>query len=343
MLQPVHFSKKLTGTITPVRVQNQNLLLWRGPKNEVSCFPDVCPHRGAQLSKGRVEKGALQCSYHGWQFDTQGKCVKVPQADAGQYIPKACNIQPWKVVEKAGIIWAAPPGTPSASYPFIADRVGEFSTNDAFVTDYLLDANYPYELQIENLLDPAHIHFVHSGFQGSENKAGFIRASEISVCYEKMTLTGVFEHAERDDVPDIKIVFHWPSVVDVSIYNRRGNIVRKNIIYVTPSTDKTCRVLFRDVALKTYLAPPFARMLLGSPSIEDTYQVVNNGVVDAIMQQDIAILESQAEAQATRSPRYVLLTESDRLIVEYRRVCKKWAAAADPTHGQVGCRPNPKN
>ena len=335
-LHPVHFSKHISKKAepVPVRINNQNLVLWRGPSNDISCFPDSCSHRGAQLSKGRVKKGILQCSYHGWQFDATGKCVSVPQAASGQYIPKACSIKPWKVFEKAGVVWVAPPGpvlehgthtNPNAKASAIFERIGEFSSDNAFVTDYVLNAEYSYELQIENLLDPAHIHFVHNGFQGNEDKAGFIRAKEIAVDYERMTISGVFEHTARDDVPKIKIVFHWPSVVDVSIYNKVGEVVRKNIIYVAPSTDNTCRVLFRDVAFKKYLAPPFVRMLLGSPSIEETYQVVNNEVVDAIMQQDIRILESQ-QANAPL-PRYLLLTESDRLIVEYRRVCRKWAAA----------------
>jgi len=276
---------------------------------------------------GRVtDGGQLQCSYHGWQFDAKGTCVRVPQAADKQYIPKACNVRPWQVIERGGIVWLAPPAvllTPGVTA--ITERIREFSCEDAFITDYVLDANYSYELQIENLLDPAHIHFVHNGFQGSESKAGFIRATDIKVDYERMTISGTFEHTLRTDVPMIKIEFHWPSIVDVSIFNKSGEVVRKNIIYVTPATDRTCRVLFRDVAFKQFLAPPFVRMFLGSPSIEESYQVVNKEVVDAIMQQDIRILESQ---EVNKASRYTLLTESDRLIVEYRRVCKKWAVAA---------------
>jgi phenylpropionate dioxygenase-like ring-hydroxylating dioxygenase large terminal subunit len=43
--------------------------------------------RLAPLSEGRVESGTLMCSYHGWRFDSQGKCVDVPQV--GQVLAAA--------------------------------------------------------------------------------------------------------------------------------------------------------------------------------------------------------------------------------------------------------------
>lgn len=41
---------------------------------------DFCPHRLAPLSEGRVEAdGQLLCAYHGWRFDSTGKCTDLPQ------------------------------------------------------------------------------------------------------------------------------------------------------------------------------------------------------------------------------------------------------------------------
>ena len=43
---------------------------------------DRCPHRLAPLSEGRLDddSGNLMCSYHGWQFDGDGRCTRIPQA-----------------------------------------------------------------------------------------------------------------------------------------------------------------------------------------------------------------------------------------------------------------------
>jgi hypothetical protein len=37
----------------------------------------VC--RLAKLSEGQVIDGRLECLYHGWQFEGEGQCVKIPQ------------------------------------------------------------------------------------------------------------------------------------------------------------------------------------------------------------------------------------------------------------------------
>jgi phenylpropionate dioxygenase-like ring-hydroxylating dioxygenase large terminal subunit len=43
-------------------------VLWRDAAAAWRCFEDRCPHRAAPLSQGRLERGALQCNYHGaWE------------------------------------------------------------------------------------------------------------------------------------------------------------------------------------------------------------------------------------------------------------------------------------
>ena len=63
------------------------LVIWKlSNANQYCVFPDQCPHRLAPLSEGRVDEktGHLMCSYHGWQFDPQGTCTYVPQADESE-------------------------------------------------------------------------------------------------------------------------------------------------------------------------------------------------------------------------------------------------------------------
>ncbi|CAI0403649.1 unnamed protein product [Linum tenue] len=54
---------------------------WDGNENAWKVFDDMCPHRLAPLSEGRIDRwGSLQCSYHGWCFDGSGSCQLIPQA-----------------------------------------------------------------------------------------------------------------------------------------------------------------------------------------------------------------------------------------------------------------------
>ena len=39
---------------------------------------EQCSHRGASLYYGFLEDGCIRCPYHGWLYDTEGKCVEQP-------------------------------------------------------------------------------------------------------------------------------------------------------------------------------------------------------------------------------------------------------------------------
>ena len=68
-----------------VKILNRNWVVWKDNLENVwSMQEDICPHKFAPLSQGRVEQktGCIECPYHGWQFDTSGKCSKIPQNNA---------------------------------------------------------------------------------------------------------------------------------------------------------------------------------------------------------------------------------------------------------------------
>ena len=66
----------------------KKVVLWRDGAQQWQCFDDACPHRLAPLSEGRVEAdGTLLCAYHGWRFDTDGECVKIPQSQTPELEP----------------------------------------------------------------------------------------------------------------------------------------------------------------------------------------------------------------------------------------------------------------
>ncbi|KAM0011821.1 putative pheophorbide a oxygenase [Helianthus debilis subsp. tardiflorus] len=54
---------------------------WDKNENAWKVFDDMCPHRLAPLSEGRIDQwGRLQCVYHGWCFSGSGDCKLIPQA-----------------------------------------------------------------------------------------------------------------------------------------------------------------------------------------------------------------------------------------------------------------------
>jgi phenylpropionate dioxygenase-like ring-hydroxylating dioxygenase large terminal subunit len=201
-------------------------------------------------------------------------------------------------------------------------RLFNFANNPSYLlTERAFDAPYSYYLQIENLLDPAHINFVHDGFQGDKNNAGEIRLDHIEVNGTFMSAT--FSHPGQN-IPRVQITFWMPYVVEVSVYNG-DDIVRKNIIYVIPTADNCCRVLFRDVVVTKHISPqePFSKALVQLIANTDSYKTINANIVEDIFNQDLLVLQGQQAnvGSSYHTSQYVLPTESDRLIVEFR----KWA------------------
>ena len=45
------------------------------------------------LGEGRVDPktGHLECCYHGWQFDENGTCTKIPQAENAELLERNCD------------------------------------------------------------------------------------------------------------------------------------------------------------------------------------------------------------------------------------------------------------
>ncbi|WP_244524863.1 Rieske 2Fe-2S domain-containing protein [Trujillonella endophytica] len=88
------------------------------PGGEVSAFPARCPHRLVPLTAATTVDGTLQCPYHGWRFDGDGRCVDVPSlGPAGSPPPRADLTPPWAVEERHGWVWLAPERTAVALPP----------------------------------------------------------------------------------------------------------------------------------------------------------------------------------------------------------------------------------
>ena len=48
----------------------------------------------------------MQCAYHGWEFDGQGSCNKIPQASNEKAKNnKQCTVQSYPITIAAGMIW----------------------------------------------------------------------------------------------------------------------------------------------------------------------------------------------------------------------------------------------
>ena len=68
------------------RIGRKPVLVTRGEDGQVNAFLNSCSHRGAELtSSKRGNKRTLTCPYHGWVYDSSGRCVNVDAQPRGGY------------------------------------------------------------------------------------------------------------------------------------------------------------------------------------------------------------------------------------------------------------------
>lgn len=138
------------------RIVGRDVVLFRDGSGHPRCLTAYCAHRGASLDLGECVNGRIRCAYHGWEFDGEGTCQRIP-AHPDRPIPSFAHLTAYPATERAGLIWVYPgTGTPP----------------DLFVPPELEDARYRlarYEQAwdahltrvVESVLDVAHLAFVH--------------------------------------------------------------------------------------------------------------------------------------------------------------------------------------
>lgn len=150
------------GEVRELQVFGKNLVLFRGMDGVASILDAFCPHLGANLGvAGKVNKNCLRCCFHGWEFDTDGKCVKV---EGTSTIPPNSTIYKWPTCETNGgiFVWHdADRGEPTWAIPPI-DSINEGRWYRAGRTWCHVNAHIQ-ELP-ENGADAAHLNVLHKEF-----------------------------------------------------------------------------------------------------------------------------------------------------------------------------------
>ncbi len=155
--------------ITGVKRLNLDLALFRNDRGDIGCVSDQCTHRGAALSKGKVNGDCIQCPFHGLQFDKNGRCAFIPAAGkASKADISRFNVRSWPVRESNGILylWYGDPERATDELPFFSEDVDPSWAYSEFADHW----NAHYSRCIENQLDVIHLPFVHHNTIGRGHK-----------------------------------------------------------------------------------------------------------------------------------------------------------------------------
>jgi len=105
---PIGFSELVAEKQSPtkVRLLSEDFVLFRNGAGHLGLLELHCSHRGTSLEFGRVEDQGIRCCYHGWLYDTAGRCLEQPAEPADSTFKERIHHPAYKVREIAGFIFA---------------------------------------------------------------------------------------------------------------------------------------------------------------------------------------------------------------------------------------------
>lgn len=239
---PVAATRDLRSGPAKAELFGTPLVVWRG-EDDYGALADICPHRGAPLSEGCVEKAAIACPYHGWRFDTDGQCVAMP---ALPETPPRIRAQAFATAEHDGLVFVQMERsghgfTPPPPQQDIASAIRE---DEVTIRATLAD-------MAENILDTTHTSVVHVGYLRQSSKRQLVQPEVrsgqdwIEVVYpESATPSGLVSRLFGTDCYEITDRFRAPGIAEVE-YRRNGEIEFASRFYLSPASGDRTRIFSR--------------------------------------------------------------------------------------------------
>ncbi len=163
-------------------ILGEPVVLYRTSAGQPVALLDRCPHRLLPLSKGTLHNDTIECGYHGLTFDSTGKCIRAPGQDR---IPPGASVRAYPAAEHMGMVWIWPGDPALADRSMLFDKLPQWAAARgphpkwALLEGPLTYVKSNYLLLSENLVDPAHVVYVHKRSLGSPAMADIpIEASQ---------------------------------------------------------------------------------------------------------------------------------------------------------------------
>jgi phenylpropionate dioxygenase-like ring-hydroxylating dioxygenase large terminal subunit len=317
-------------------VLGEPLIAFRKSDGTVAVLADRCCHRLAPLSHGRKEGDAVRCGYHGMKFDATGQCIEVPGQER---IPPKAQVRAYPTVtqHKWVFVWMGEPALADAT--LLPDNFSCDSPDWLYKPGYL-HYDTPIDLICDNLLDFAHLSYVHEKTLGGSTK--------IAQSVPKI-----------EEVPrGLRVTRHVPDVPPPPYYKRfrefAGNLDRWFIYdFVLPGTLlmhsggrptgqaegdmrdavqlHSCQTLTPETATTThYFFQQAHRAGVGDATVKDA---IFGGLL-AAFEEDRAMITAQHRNIVTNPDTPMVPIASDAALVRFRKLVAQAladeAAATEP-------------
>jgi phenylpropionate dioxygenase-like ring-hydroxylating dioxygenase large terminal subunit len=296
------------GRMLHVKRMGEDLCLWRDEQGTACCIEDKCCHRGASLSCGRLRNGKVECPFHGFVYNSDGRVSMIPAIGKNAPVPQNMRVKAYRTYETGGLIWLwwGEAGRMTEK-PFFFEELKDFSYS-TFKDHWKVH----YSRAVENQLDVMHLPFVHRTTIGRGNKTlvngpVVVREDELITFYvDNVADDGQTTPLKPEEIQDYEklfhLRFHFPNIWQNYISDR----IRVFAAFV-PVDEEQCVVYVR-----------YYQRMLKVPGLKQLFNFIGKITNRIILRQDKRVVITQIPVKTELRMNENLVT-GDRPIVEYRK------------------------
>ena len=316
------------GKLLSRKYLGEPIVLGRDAAGRAFALKDICPHRAAPFSAGRLvreDSGAtsVECPYHGWRFGTSdGVCAAIPSLVDGQpFELERIRVRRYPVAEQDDIIWiwmGSADAEPDAPPPRLANRVlkaGQTESKVKFVESAVLACHQDHA--VIGLIDPAHTPFVHQSPlwrtpKGLKPKEKHFEPTELgfTMVSHKPVNSPLYDVVIGGDIR-VEIQFLIPGLRAEAIRNQRYQYL--GLAAVTPIDETSSQI--------------HQIMYWNVPAL-DVLKLIARPFTHTFLQQDARMMRLQGQG-LKYDPPLMQIPDADTLMVWYRHLKREWVKSRE--------------
>ena len=232
------------GEVRRMTYFDREMVAWRAQSGQLTVMDAYCEHLGAHLGYGgHVQGEVIECPFHGWQWNHEGRNVCIPYQDRPN---RGRRMRTYPVVERNESVYIWHDSEGRQPYFDAPDVFATFDDGSSAADYYPQMRFYRKTLELhpqyvlENGVDFAHFKFVHQ----TPIVPVFTRHDfDDPVSYVDFTIT--FEGDDTQSIEDVKSgVEAINGGLGVAVTKSWGMVDNRTISAVTPVDDRTSDVRF---------------------------------------------------------------------------------------------------
>lgn len=232
------------GDVHKMAYFGQEMVAWRAQSGRLTVMDAYCEHLGAHLGfGGHVEGEVIECAFHGWQWNHEGRNVCIPYENRPN---RGRRVRTYPVVERNESVYIWHDVHRRDPFFEVPDVFASFGDGSSEADYYPRASLYEPQLELhpqyvlENGVDFAHFKFVHK----TPIVPVFTRHDfDAPVSFVDFTIT--FEGDEQQSIDDVKSgVEAINGGLGVAVTKSSGMVDNRTIAAITPVDEYTSDVRF---------------------------------------------------------------------------------------------------